>query len=93
MPDRLVKSAENKWGRAAGVTDITFGVWPNPYFAHQAPAELRVALYRDWITKNDSARAQAARAKLPQLRGRDLACTCKAGQPCHGDVLLELANA
>lgn len=28
-----------------------------------------------------------------ELRGRDLACWCPPGQPCHADVLLELANA
>jgi hypothetical protein len=27
------------------------------------------------------------------LRGRDLACWCALGQPCHADVLLEIANA
>jgi hypothetical protein len=27
------------------------------------------------------------------LRGRDLACWCPLDQPCHADVLLELANA
>lgn len=27
-----------------------------------------------------------------QLRGRDLACWCPLDQPCHADVLLELAN-
>ena len=26
------------------------------------------------------------------LRGHDLACWCKPGDPCHADVLLELAN-
>lgn len=26
------------------------------------------------------------------LRGRNLACWCKIGDPCHADVLLELAN-
>ena len=30
--------------------------------------------------------------RLPALRGRDLACWCPLGQPCHADVLLELAN-
>lgn len=29
---------------------------------------------------------------LPELAGRDLACWCKPGQPCHADALLELAN-
>jgi len=27
-----------------------------------------------------------------ELRGRDLVCTCRRGEPCHADVLLELAN-
>lgn len=29
---------------------------------------------------------------LPSLRGKDLACWCAPGTPCHADVLLELAN-
>lgn len=27
------------------------------------------------------------------LAGRDLACWCPLGEPCHADVLLEIANA
>lgn len=27
------------------------------------------------------------------LRGKDLCCWCPLGQPCHVDILLELANA
>jgi hypothetical protein len=30
---------------------------------------------------------------LPALRGKNLACWCKPRDPCHGDVLLEIANA
>jgi hypothetical protein len=30
---------------------------------------------------------------LYMLKGRDLACWCAFDQPCHADVLLELANA
>lgn len=29
---------------------------------------------------------------LHELRGKDLACWCPLDQPCHADVLLELAN-
>lgn len=29
---------------------------------------------------------------LDALRGKNLACWCKIGEPCHADVLLELAN-
>lgn len=31
-------------------------------------------------------------ALVPELRGRALACWC-APEPCHGDVLAELADA
>ena len=27
------------------------------------------------------------------LRGKNLACSCSLHQPCHADVLLEVANA
>lgn len=30
---------------------------------------------------------------IAALRGKNLACWCKPDQPCHADVLLELANA
>lgn len=32
------------------------------------------------------------RAALHELAGKDLACWCPLDQPCHADVLLELAN-
>ena len=32
-------------------------------------------------------------ADLSELRGKNLACWCRAGTPCHADVLLEWANA
>ena len=31
--------------------------------------------------------------RLGALRGRDLACSCLPGAPCHADVLMEMANA
>ena len=30
--------------------------------------------------------------RIDELRGRNLACWCKAGTPCHVDTLLMLAN-
>ena len=30
---------------------------------------------------------------IAALRGKDLGCWCKIGEPCHADVLLEIANA
>lgn len=37
-------------------------------------------------------RALEVRRRLPDLRGRDLACWCSPDQRCHADVLLELSN-
>jgi hypothetical protein len=31
-------------------------------------------------------------ANLGALKGKDLACWCQLDQPCHADVLLEIAN-
>jgi len=30
--------------------------------------------------------------RLPELKGKNLACWCPLDQPCHADVLLEMAN-
>ena len=37
---------------------------------------------------------QAIRKRLPELRGKDLACWCRPGEPdiCHGAVLLNAVN-
>lgn len=50
-----------------------------------------VACYRDMLAQPGE-KADAMRAALPQLRGRNLACWCRPGSPCHADVLLDLAN-
>jgi hypothetical protein len=48
---------------------------------------------RDWWQgpKSDNARA-AILGSIGSLRGKDLACWCRLDQPCHADVLLEIAN-
>ena len=45
----------------------------------------------------DAAAAHSAPPSVHEIReelaGHDLACWCPLGMPCHGDVLLEIANA
>jgi hypothetical protein len=31
--------------------------------------------------------------RIPELKGKNLACWCPEGSPCHVDTLLQLANA
>lgn len=59
-----------------------------------------LAAYREWATREvGPAHLEWANWRFTledvrrELRGRDLACWCKLDQPCHADVLLELANA
>lgn len=44
------------------------------------------------LCMHDFARFDASVDKLLELRGKNLACWCAPGSPCHADVLLELAN-
>jgi hypothetical protein len=53
--------------------------------------DLAVAHYRAWIRAAPTVAFEAAVSA--ELRGKSLACWCRLDQPCHADVLLELANA
>ena len=62
-----------------------------------ATTEQAVEKFRKW--RADIAAEHARRGTkfieswLAPLRGKNLACFCALDQPCHADVLLELANA
>ena len=47
----------------------------------------------NWTGEESRIARQAILDALPELRGKNLACFCKLGTPCHADVLLGLANA
>jgi len=51
--------------------------------------ELAVLLFR-WYVED---RPDLIRAVKARLRGRNLVCWCALEEPCHADVLLEIANA
>jgi hypothetical protein len=54
-------------------------------------AEIAVELFAHFL--GTPAGAPITEAAHQDLRGRNLACWCKEGQPCHGDVLLRVANS
>ena len=51
-----------------------------------------VSLYRDWLRKGRGP-AAATDEDIRSLRGKNLCCWCKESDPCHADVLLEIANS
>lgn len=52
-------------------------------------AEHAVRLFRRFTARQTQFHIDAYR----ELRGKNLACFCPLDQPCHADVLLEIANA
>lgn len=80
------------------------GPWGNPFVVgKQGDAAYCVDLYKALLAgllrvgrDPDTEALEACRAfvsdHLAELRGRNLACWCKLGAPCHADVLLKLAN-
>jgi hypothetical protein len=49
-----------------------------------------VARFRAWLVRPEQA-ALRQEAEVA-LRGKNLACWCAPGTPCHGDILLKLVN-
>jgi hypothetical protein len=68
---------------------VRAGTWKG-YTAQDAIAD-----YRRWVG-GDLALASFGKPpsmeEIRALRGFNLACWCRLDQPCHADVLLELAN-
>jgi hypothetical protein len=65
--------------------------WQNPFRPQQyASVEERISRFEEYLMKN-----KELLKDIEELRGKDLACWCKnkGNEPCHGDVLLKLANA
>lgn len=46
-----------------------------------------------WMGEQSEQKCAALLRRLPELRGKNLACWCALDAPCHADVLLEIANA
>jgi len=73
------------------------GIWGNPY-AHKSGTQAKYVVgsvteaiekYREYImSKPDLLR------RVPELKGKILGCWCKSkpNNPCHGDILVELAE-
>ena len=91
MPDGAVYVGRpTEWGNPWKVGDRLMLEWPLDASGRLCrevviTPELAVALYRIAFTPD-------ATEIREQFADRDLACWCPLSQPCHADVLLELAN-
>ncbi|MDT7613280.1 MAG: hypothetical protein QOF00_727 [Pseudonocardiales bacterium] len=92
MPERIQLRRTRGWRKPEGAVVVSRpSRWGNPFpVGGDVPDRARsVALYEQYLADRPELR-ERARA---ELRGRDLACWCPVGEPCHGDVLMRVANA
>lgn len=98
MPERVQLRRVKGWRLPAGAVKVDrSSVFGNPFVIMEGvtDATFVVAAFRRWLAGEDPsfpARRAALLHRLPELRGKDLACWCRPGEPCHADVLLEVAN-
>lgn len=98
MPPNTVKVDRSTiWGNPFTVRDaIAIAQIPPHQAAAHCAAVFRLWLdgrRSDWMGPESDAAAAVILKRLPELRGKNLACWCPPDCPCHADVLLELANA
>lgn len=94
-PNTVYVGALTEWGSPFKVGDkvAPFGVTdldeynPAHGFIEITPANV-LTLFEMWARE----RSTRFSSWLAPLRGKDLSCWCKVGEPCHADVLLKLAN-
>lgn len=100
-PRRIQRKRTRGWRMPEGAVYVGRQTkWGNPYRPGDglcSTADDAVEFYRQWIETgenyvNDDPPPDIADIRR-ELRGRNLACWCALGQPCHADVLLEIANA
>ena len=87
-PDALLVVQIDKWGMRTGTQ---WGGFANKAEATAFAVELHARAMR--ATRADVDGLVHHEYYLGELRGHDLACWCPLDQPCHADVLLELANS
>jgi len=91
MPKRIQRKRTKGWKMPEGAVYVGRPTkWGNPHSLQDHPdREQIVKRFRSYCGPENGVFAQEIRR---ELRGKDLACWCPLDQPCHADVLLEIAN-
>jgi hypothetical protein len=77
----------------AAVTVARPGKWGNPFRIGVDGSQAEcVARFRDFAAQKAKTDPAWLTRLAAELGGKNLACWCRPGTPCHADVLLALAN-
>ncbi len=67
--------------------------WGNPFTAADAGSRAASVVAFRGLLASPSRRGYPTDEEIrAHLAGHDLGCWCAVGEPCHADVLLEIAN-
>jgi hypothetical protein len=105
-PRRIQLRRSKGWRLPSGAIVVARpGIFGNPFkVGPDMPLKMALRCYREWLVDGEtylddglSERRARVLARLPELRGKDLACWCplpKEGEPdrCHAAVLMEYVN-
>jgi uncharacterized protein DUF4326 len=96
-PQRIQLSRRKGWRMPVNTVRVARpGRWGNPFIVGKhGDAAKCVDMYRNYLAEclaETHPSPELTREAIAELRGKNLACWCALGQPCHADVLLELAN-
>jgi hypothetical protein len=98
-PVRIQRKRTRDWRKPPNTVCVTRpGKWGNPFEVAVYGVSRSLELYQEWL--NDPARFPDIKRPPPsideigvELEGKNLGCYCGLDQPCHADVLLQLANS
>jgi hypothetical protein len=95
MPENTVYVGRpTKWGNPFKIdkmyipTDEILANPFNPKWEMCEDIDQALKLYKEHLDRE----IKYGRLRLDEIKGKNLACFCKEGEPCHADILLKLAN-
>lgn len=97
MPIRIQRKRVRGWKMPSRSKYVGRGSrFGNPFRINiNRTREQCIAAYRHWLVTRypiDGPGMPPSQEDIASLRGLHLSCWCPLDQPCHADVLLELAN-
>ena len=90
-PNTVVVSRPSRWGNPFHAADF-LPAFDGLKYPKALAQDAAVAAFRQMLKDGRTPPFNLADIRI-DLRGKNLACWCKPGTPCHADVLLEIANA
>jgi hypothetical protein len=98
MPQRIQRKRTKGWKMPPNTVYVGRPTkWGNPYvpdvYDERGRRECVSEYRKHFWRQNGRWHFDISELDITELRGKDLACWCPLDQPCHADILLEIANS